>query len=41
MRASFNEEQLASLYEAGDAITWMRGDRRRRGPHLPDDHEEP
>lgn len=43
MRASFDEEQLATLAEAGDAITWMRGDRRRRGITATDDtdHEEP
>jgi MFS family permease len=30
--ASFDEEKLATLREAGDAITWMRGDRSQRQP---------
>jgi hypothetical protein len=28
----FSEEQLATMAEAGDAITWMRGDRRTAPP---------
>jgi hypothetical protein len=29
---NLDEEQLATLREAGDAITWMRGDRSHRQP---------
>ncbi len=41
IRASLDEEQLATLAEAGDALTWMRGDRTRRHPATGDDPTEP
>ena len=35
----FDEEQLATLAEAGDAITWMRGDRSQSPRRAPVDEE--
>jgi hypothetical protein len=37
LRAHLNHEQLATLAEASDAITWMRGD--RSGPRLRRDEQ--
>jgi MFS family permease len=45
LRAHLSEDQLTTLAEAGDAITWMRGDRstKRADPTVPDSaiSEEP
>jgi len=36
---SLDAERLATLAEAGDAITWMRGDRRQNPSRKPPEEE--